>query len=65
MSSGATPFGRPARFGFSPFDRLAELEIGTEAARAQRHVEAGRRILAELLRAAVAVAPLPAANWRV
>src|SRR5439155_6029203 len=45
---GAEPLGQPGTFGLFAVDRLAELHVGTEAARAQRHFEAGDRILAEL-----------------
>ena len=48
---GRQPFGRPARLGFScrlVLGGFAELHVGAEAARAQRDVEAGSGILAEL-----------------
>ena len=47
-SSAAQPFGMLARFGFSsPFSASAELDVGPEAAGAERHLQAGLRILAE------------------
>ena len=72
--SGAMPLGREERFGFSAFSRLAELDVGAEAAVAQGDSQARRRSLAEdpraglaaVRRGALAVASAPAAaSWRV
>src|SRR5262249_35241516 len=53
---GRSPFRQARTLGLLAVDRFAELQVGPEAARAQRHLEAARRILAELLHAAIAVA---------
>src|SRR5262249_53153666 len=50
---GREALGQTGTLGLLALDRLAELQIGAEATGAQRHLEAGRRILAELLHAAV------------
>src|SRR5262249_15383713 len=50
---GRHALGQAGAVGLLALDRLAELQIRPEAAGAQRHLETGRRILAELLHAAV------------
>src|SRR5262249_34514261 len=53
---GRHPFRDAGTLGLFALDRLAELQIGPEPAGPQRHFEAGCRILAELLHAAVGAA---------
>src|SRR5262249_54201816 len=50
---GGKPLRKPLAFRFLAVDGLAKLHIGPEAAGAQGDFEAGLRVLAELLHAAV------------